>query len=170
MRTLPVSLALPTLARIRSLRQSVIWRPGPLLATLVDGDRLWVREPFYLPAAFDDHAPTAALQLFASVAYAIDGAPPGFGRRRFAREMPRAAPRMHLLVQSALPMRLHEVTDDECYDNGLIYRARFARMWDIENPTGQTMSGGRIGWAANPPVTRIRFTPVFAPLPEEPAQ
>lgn len=166
MRTLPVSLALPTLARIRGLRQSVIWRPGPLLASLVEGDRLWVREPFHLPVAFDGHAPTTALRRFAPrVAYAIDGAPPGYGRRRFAREMPRAAHRMHLLVHSALPMRLDKVTDDECAANGLLDRAHFARMWDIENPTGQSVSGGRVGWADNPPVTRIRFSPVFAPLP-----
>lgn len=166
MRTLPVSLALPTLARIRSLRQSVIWRPGPLLASLVEGDRLWVREPFYLPAAFDGHAPTAAISLGASIAYAIRRAPPGFGRRRFAREMPRAAHRMHLLVHSALPMRLQDVPDFECAANGLLDRAHFARMWDTENPTGQSVSGGRVGWADNPSVTRIRFTPVFAPLPD----
>lgn len=164
MKVLPISLLEPTLAGVRGLRQGSLCRPGSLLKTIRPGDRLWVREPFHLPDAFDDFAPTAAIRRFAKVAYAIDGAPPGFGRRRFAREMPRDAHRMHLVVLTAVVRRLQSVNDDEASANGFGSRDGFARAWDEENRAARSVTGDRVRWADDPIVTWLLIRPRFEPL------
>ena len=166
MRILPISLTEPALARVRGLRQSVIRRPGELLARCRAGDRLWVREPFHLPAAFDGFSPSQAAERGAKIAYAIDGTPDGFGRRRFARTLPRDCHRMHLVLTEVTTGQLQDITDLEIQrDHGLVDRVAFVANWNAaERAHARSIAGTPISWADNPRVTILRFQPVFAPI------
>lgn len=164
MRILPISLTEPTLARVRGLRQSVIRRPGELLARCRAGDRLWVREPYHLLAAFETFSPTQAVERFATIAFAIDGVPDGFGRRRFARTLPRDCHRMHLVLSEVSTGWLQDISDEEIQrDHGLADRVAFAATWN-EVEAANSIAGTPTSWADNPRVTILRFQPVFAPI------
>ena len=165
MRILPISLLEPTLANIRGLRLRLIRRHGTLLAGCKPGDRLWVREPFHLPEAFDHHSPVEALAKFATIWFAIDGAAPGgYGRRRFARELPRDAHRMYLRLTAVRTEQLQAIDDADIAAHGFRDRTAFAADWNRQTAPAATISGARLRWADDPPVTVLAFDPVFQPI------
>jgi len=164
MRILPISLTEPTLAPIRGLRLGTIRRPAGLLSSCRAGDRLWVREPFHLGAAFDAFSPTAAIARGATPRFAIDGPAEGVGRRRFAREMPRDCHRLHLVLTAVRLEPLPDISEETAMAETRLSRQAFAQAWDEENRPARNITGARVRWADNPKVTVLTFRPVFEPL------
>jgi hypothetical protein len=91
-------------------------------------------------------------------------APDGFGRRRFARTLPRNCHRMHLVLTEVASGWLQDVSDEEIQrDHGLADRVAFAAGWN-EVEAANSIAGTPTSWADNPRVTILRFQPVFAPI------
>lgn len=93
------------------------------------GDRLWVREHWKAPEAYDDLAPSE-MGGEESVRYIADGtianAWPGdrttlFGRHRQAMHMPRWASRLTLIVEDVRVERLADISDNDAIAEGLTY-------------------------------------------------
>lgn len=175
MAALPISFNVETIRAIHAGSIVQVRRPVGLLMRCESRDRLWVREPFHLDAAHDSLAPLQSLTLGGRVrAYAADlrpaagdALPPGIGRRRFARELPRAAHRSHLVISNVEQRRLQELTDADARREGAIDRADFARRWDnLHAPAGRSVTGDLIRWQDNPRVTVLTFDFVAAPLKE----
>jgi len=127
-----------------------------------------VREPFRLSVQHDRLAPTAALERGGSfIAYTADGPNPSVGgRTRFAREMPRAISRSHLVVRSIRQERLQDLSDADAIACGFADRDAFAINWDAVLKGGKfSISGTKIRWADNPAVNVITFKLVRGPLP-----
>jgi hypothetical protein len=148
-------------------RQTFFLRPArSSFRRLQPGDQLWLAEPFYLEARFNDRSPTAARDLGGKPAFAADHglAPPGYGQRHPARSLCRDWHRFHLRILSAVPMRLQDITDRDLAAMGFGSRVRFAEHWDLES----SMSGSRCQhWRDNPEVLRFGFELIRSPLPAE---
>ncbi|WP_439539510.1 hypothetical protein [Sphingomonas sp.] len=99
-------------------------------------------------------------------AFTADGELPAlFGRRRFARELPRLAHRAHLVVGLVRLERLHDVTDADARAEGYPDRAAYRTAWDeLHAPGTRTITGDATRWADNPAVTVIAFTFAAAPI------
>lgn len=165
----PVTLLTPTIGALIAGTFKRLRRPsdGPLIA-IVPGDRLWIREQFYLPRRYEYVAPTRAAELGATPVYAHDRtdlpewACADLGFRRFARSMPKIWHRHHLVVTAVATARLQAITDAEIAAEGHASREQFAAAWDA----GLTLSGGpNRRWAADPHVLVIDFRHVAGPLP-----
>lgn len=88
--------------------------------------RLWVREAWRAPVAWDDR-PGSELPRQVSLHYEADGAPTEwtagegvrFGRYRHARFMPRWASRLTLDVTGVRVERLHDISDEDIAAEGV---------------------------------------------------
>lgn len=157
----PISLVVDDVIALRAGALRQLRRPGLQVQLIVPGDKLWVREPFYLGRDWDAFAPTAALGRGAQRAdYAADlpgVVNPRHGRRRFAREMPRALSRMHLAVLAVRCTRLTDLTHADAVLEGARDCDDFARRWDDRQAGGRTISGDAARWQDNPRVTVVTF-------------
>lgn len=164
----PVTILPPTLQRVLDGTCTRIRRPVGVLSKLGPGDRLWLREQFYLTRSFDFAAPLVAMSRGAVPVYATDREfLPGFacedlGRRRFARELPKDWHRAHLEISSMRTERLHEIPDEDIRVEGHETRELYARAWDA----GVSLSGWKDKWRANPTVLVITFLAIAQPLPD----
>jgi hypothetical protein len=171
--TLPVSVTTPIARGVHAgdvvqLRRVV--EPYGLLARLRPGDSLWLREPWHTGAHYDDVRPTA-LPDAAIIAFAADLPPEadpvaiGLGRRRFARELPKARHRAHLSVIEVRFTRLHNLDDDDAEAEGAPGKAAYPIWWNTHcSPEARTISGTPSRWADNPPVIIIAFDLVRGPM------
>ena len=91
----------------------------------VPGDRLWVREAWRAAAYYDRQPPREIGGHVTYVADETNGALPGSGRYRHARFMPRWASRITLEITDVRVERLHEITEDDAYAEGIEFDA-----WD----------------------------------------
>lgn len=169
----PISIRQPELDALVAGAMTVLIRPMGRLASVQPGDLLWVREPFHLPKSFNIHKPTRAVRLGATPTFITDHSPAWYahhqardlGRRRVAREMPKAWHRQHLRVTAIDRLPLHDVSDADIRTAGWRSRAAFKARWD----EGSSFFGGRAitenRWDANPAVLRIIFERIPAPLP-----
>lgn len=135
---------------------------------LAVGDHLWLAEPFYLEARFNDRSPTTARDLGGKPAFAADHdlVPPGYGKRHPARALCRDWHRFHLRILSVSPLRLQDVADRDVAAMGFASRDTFAAHWDAESQ----LSGGRASrWRDNPAILRFGFELILAPLPDDAA-
>lgn len=166
----PVTLIAPAIGALIAGTLKRLRRPsdGPL-HPIAPGDRLWIREQFYLPRYYDHVSPTRAAELGATPVFAHDRDLPewasgGLGPRRFARSLPKIWHRHHLVVTAVVTERLQAITDAEIEAEGHASREQFAAAWDA----GLTLSGGlNRRWAADPHVLVIDFRHVAGPLPLE---
>lgn len=186
---MPLALTEPVLAAVIAGRCTRLRRPlGATMRRLAVGDRLWVREPFHLSAKFDGLSPTAALGFSAMVMFAadLDAAPDrfpdrtGLGKRRMARELPRAAHRQHLVLVQIHTERLQAITQAEIEAAGFPTRAAFAAAWDrnlaffragpsVPRVRGQHARPRELppeAWPNDPDVLVLTFVRVAQPLPE----
>lgn len=150
-------------------------RPTGGFARRKAGERLWIREPFRLDARWDDDAPSVAVARGATVVHwpadEIGFDPRArIGRQRFARELPRALHRYHLVLRAVRTEPLHAIDDAGARASGYADRSAFASAWDSQF-TGKaiaTIGGAPVGWRENPLVDVLAFTFVAAPLPPSP--
>jgi len=165
MTELPINLSAYAAARVLAGEICQLRKPTGALSRVKPNDRLWVREPFALLPRFDHMAPLQAMFTGdRTVTYLADGVGPG-GRRRFARELPKLLHRMHLVVTAVRTERLQDVTDGDARLEGARDRSEFAARWDELNaPTGQSISGGKIRWADNPQMVVVTFKRVRGQL------
>lgn len=167
MKVVPIGFVLPLIRQVRAGTLVQSRRPSGLFDALEPGDRLWVREPFHLEERFDHISPSQALILAPDqrLAFAADDPVGPIGRRRFARELPRARHRSHLVVLAVRHESLQDLTDQDARLEGSADREAFALSWDALHAAGKySINGSRIRWADNPRVTVIRFRFVDAPL------
>ncbi len=167
---LPISFTDEMVRLLRSVTKTETRRPVGRLADCRPGDALWVREPFHLSARLDDVAPLAAIQHGAEVAafaadHARDRLPPAVGRRRYAREMPRAFHRMHLVLRGVRTEQLHDIDDAGARAEGVEDRTAYTRLWNAIHASGKTIGLTPVRWTDNPPVMVLTFDVVLAPLP-----
>lgn len=164
----PISFTLPLIRRLRAGAVSQLRRPAGIFDRCQPGERLWIREPFRFDAAFDRLAPTQILRQFpsADIHFDADGDPSTrFGVRRFARVLPRAAHRSHLVIRSMRQARLRDLTEADCQAEGYPDCVAFAAAWDAHNaPTKHSITGDRVSWADNPRVVVIAFDRVEVPI------
>lgn len=164
----PVTVIAPAIEQLHAGHVTRLRRPHGSLSTLKPGDRLWLRERIFLPKEFENISPLQALGRGAVPVYAADHsdlpdyAVADLGRCRFAREMPRAWHRAHLVVTRVALERLHDITDAEIAAEGFSSRDAFAAGWN-----GMISLKGKVfAWAQNPAVIAFSFRLVPHPLPE----
>lgn len=154
-------LPAPTVALILARRQTLICRaPTKTIAPIAAGDRLWIAEPIQLPKVFDGSHPTSAAlqQPLPPVHFAADGPPPpGFGARRFAREMPRAFCRLRLDVREVRRLRILDLTLADVQAAGRASIPDFQRVWD-EEAAAVSADFAPPRYADNPEIVAIGVT------------
>lgn len=130
-----------------------------------EGDTLYVRECFVLPARWNDHSPTEAVQLSRAEGTVLlpmypatenpkctyDGA-----RSRPSIHLPRVLSRVVLDLLEVRPERLHQIDEDDAVAEGVGSRDEFAGLWDSLNAT---RFDGAASWSKNPWVWRLEFPP-----------
>jgi hypothetical protein len=171
----PVSIRQPEIDALVAGSMTVLIRPIGRLASAEHGALLWVREPFHLPKALDVHKPTRAVALGATPIFATDHSPAWFahhcartvGRRRMAREMPKAWHRQHLRVIAIEQLPLHDVATVDLRTAGWRSRSAFEIRWDADARFGGYRGNEANLYTANPQVLRIVFERIAAPLPKE---
>ncbi len=159
-----ISIVEPAIALLCASRLPHLRRPQRALAKILIGDRLWVREPFHLPAELDRLSPTRAAELGAAPIFAADwpdGLPEGAGKRHYARSLPKAWHRQHLLVTALSFEPLQAITDAEILAEGFESRIAYAAAWDAL----VKLSDPYAIWASNPVVTVLAIDRVATPLP-----
>lgn len=171
----PVSIRDPEIRALVAGTMSVLIRPVGRLAVLKPRDLIWVREPFYLPGRFTGHAPTRAAARGAEPTFLADHSrrrlvelqTNGLGPRRNAREMPKVWHRQHLRVSSIEQLQLHDVAAADLQSAGWNSLESYQQRWDED----ARFFGARVNksnfYAENPPVLRITFDRIAAPLPEK---
>jgi hypothetical protein len=168
----PISFLVDTIQGIRAGRVTQTRRPAGMHSNCLPGEHLWVREPFHLLGAVEHLAPRKAVEVKPDIHFAADGPPPpGFGRRRAARELPRTHHRYHLLIRSVRIEHLQAISDQDVRAEGYASLGEFRRDWDeLHAATVFSINGERVYWADNPRVTIIAFDFVDAQLffPEPP--
>lgn len=164
-RTRPISILAPQIHLINAGLLHTLLRPaGGMLDQLRPGDLLWVREAFALPRQFDNVSPTQA---------AAQGARPLFttgeisghlqpGRPRFARELPRAWHRQHLVVASVDRVWADTICRSDMALQGYAMPECFVADWNRNLSLARSASR----WEDNPEVLMIGFQRIYAPLPE----
>lgn len=143
------------------------------------GDRLWVKESWAMPNAFDTDSPTAAAACVEhgrtpNVFYLADGSIRAAGsytgrqgKSRVSIHMPRWASRLTLLVTDVRVQRLQEISEEDARAEGLEWiaptygvggiaaswnsnpRQSYAALWDSLH--------GASAWEANPWVVAVTF-------------
>lgn len=159
-----ISIVEPAIALLCAGRLPHLRRPQAALAKILVGDRLWVREPFHLPAAFDRFSPTRAAEEGAEPIFAADwpdGLPASTGKRHYARSLPKVWHRQHLVVTALSFEPLQAITDAEILAEGFESRTAYAAAWD----TLVKLSDPYALWSANPVVTVLAIGRVATPLP-----
>ena len=164
----PISVLNPSAAPLLAGTLTRLHRPPGLMSLVKSGDRLWLREHFFLPRRF--MSPLQAHAAGAEPIFALDlhgnplpqrGAQLGLVRRRFARELPRVWHRAHLAVEAVGSSRLQDITEAEIRAAGFVTREGFAAAWD----RNLSLSSWGMVWAENPSVVVIEFHLVRAPVP-----
>lgn len=124
------------------------------------GTLLWVREPFRMAEEHNAVSPSQAIAITGdlTVDYAADRGPRrgGFGRLRFAREMPRTISRAVLRVIAVRREPLQDIGDFHLKAEGFATRRDFARAWNAAVSQWQA-PGARRRWEDNPEVFVITF-------------
>ena len=167
MSTHALTIREPQIALVTSGQLTTLWRVGATVAGMHPGDRIWVREPFYLPKRYAGKAPTQAHQEGAQPIFAADldltgpDARDWLTGRRVAYTMPRVWHRQHLVVQAIERRRLHTITAAEARAQGYRHLNHFIRAWDCN----VALAGHAARWAANPIATLIHFDRIGEPLP-----
>ena len=171
---LPITLAEPQIGQLVAGALTRLRRTGPLADRIRAGSRLWVREPFHLPAHWGATAPSTAVGRHARPSFTTDLPPAasrdtatcallGLGKRHFARSLPRAAHRQHLLVTARWREPLQKITEDEARAEGFASRAAWAAGWDRNLAFYATRPS--LTWRDNPTVLVIEFVRIPAALP-----
>jgi hypothetical protein len=130
------------------------------------GDKLWVREPFYLPKKFGMQAPLTVHQRGGKPFFVADMKPDSpvaedwLGPRRSARTLLKIWHRQHLVVTGLERRRLHSITEPEAQAQGFACINHFARGWDKNLMFG----GHEVKWAKNPMVIALGFDRVEGPV------
>jgi len=162
----PITIIAPTIQRVIDGTCTTLRRPPGALSACRPGDRLWIREQFRLPIRFDNISPLQALERDAVPVMAadLDGLPPyataDLGRPRFARELPKAWHRAHLVITAVRTERLQEISHNDAFREGFISTAQFALAWDA----GQRFGNGLTLWQHDPTVLVFTFHCINAPL------
>jgi hypothetical protein len=128
-------------------------RPGDgLYKRLVPGDRLWLREAFYLPRRFNSRAPSQAEGLCEGPVFAVDlkGADPaalGLGGSRAAHTLPRFWSRFTFAVLGVTRQPLLDITEEEARAEGFSSREFWLRDWDdmVSAVSGRLRSRSSLG-------------------------
>ncbi|HQS95052.1 MAG: hypothetical protein B7X90_01945 [Novosphingobium sp. 17-62-19] len=174
----PITVVSPTIAQLHAGKVTRLRRPQGRLSTLKPGDRLWLREQFFLASAFEQISPTQALDRGATPVFGADHADlPDYatadlGRRRFAREMPKRWHRAHLVVTHVALERLQQISTEEIAAEGFASAEQFAASWNENLSLAKNSAGGgitafrRLEWKADPAVIAFTFAFVPHPLPE----
>lgn len=129
------------------------------------GDRLWVRETWCVYKEYDAYPGGSLGFEDPRVHYCADFddvRPPGFGRRRASRFMPRWASRITLEVEAVRVERIQDISHADAIAEGVVHvmglgpasaipAADFKKLWDELN------ANRGAGWAANPFVWVIHF-------------
>lgn len=167
----PVTILAPTLQAVLAGTCQYLRRPEGTLSQCQPGDRLWIREKFRLPASCEAFSPLQALERGASPVFLADEpdlpewALKDLGRIRFARELPRAWHRAHLVITSIERVRLQLVTPEEIEQAGFETYAHFIAAWDA-GLSLQAQRGASLKWKSNPEVLQIGFHRVAQPMPD----
>lgn len=164
----PITMIAPAIGALMAGTLRRLRRPADgALDAIGPGDRLWVREQFFLPRTLDNIAPTRAAELGATPVFAHDRADlpkwacADLGKRRFARSMPKVWHRQHLVVTAIATQRLQDITEAEIAAEGHASRKQFAAAWDA----ALALSGfSSRRWAADPHVLVIDFRHAAAPI------
>lgn len=150
------------IGRLRHFRRTATG----VLRKVAEGDRLWIREPYFLEQGFNGHKPTSADILGArptflnEVAYA--SAPRHLGVPRYARELLRDWHRRHLLVRDVRREPLQSIEQGDLEELGYPSRDAFAAQWD--RGTKGITGAQKDSWAANPVVLRVTFELIDHPV------
>lgn len=164
-----LALSIDEVRNLREHRLRHLVRPiGAEVARFRAGDRVWVREPFHLPARFDDLAPSQAERFGCGgvQAFAADSDAVPDGVRRAARVLLRGWHRAHLVIVTAGELRLHAVDWEQL---GFASLDRFRAHWDeFVEPAWSSFGGqpGMLSWSADPRVILLEVGWVEHPLPE----
>lgn len=165
---LPITIIAPTIARVLDGTCTALRRPIGSLSSCSVGDRLWIREHFALPRAFESVSPTQALERGATPVWSIDipdlpaYATADLGRRRFARELPRAWHRAHCVIEGLRIERISLISDHEIVREGFESRRQWAACWDAGVNFGP--SSTRLRYSADPEVLVVIFRCVHASI------
>lgn len=134
--------------------------PSVRVEKIREGALLWVREPFRMAEEHDGFSPSQAISITGdlTVQYAADRGPKqdGFGRLRFAREMPRAISRAVLRVVAIRREPIQDIGDYHVEAEGFASRRDFARAWNASVSQWQA-PGARQRWEDNPEVIVVTF-------------
>lgn len=185
MRCIPLNIAEPQIEPLSRGSLTELRRPSSArLEVLRPGDILWIREPFHLPARCDWMSPTQAIEQGAAIegpavpVFVADAAAmaalsglPSFGRRRAARELPRAIHRQHLVLTGLRRELLQDANDDAIRAEGFASRADYARAWDANlkafkcwDLAQRRYVTAAASWADNPVVLVLSFVHIPAPV------
>ena len=169
----PVTILAPTLQAVLSSTCKRLRRPEGSLSQCQPGDRLWVREKFRLPAAVESISPLQALERGATPVFLADEPDlPDFAlkdlsRIRFARELPRAWHRAHLVIRTIERVPLQAMTQIEAQAAGFASKPQFIAAWNAGVSFPGRRSGASFKWDANPTVLLICFDCIASPIPEQ---
>lgn len=168
----PITVLDPQLAQLTAGRLDRLFRPhGAVADRWRPGQRIWVREPFHLPARYNSLAPTAAVLLGAKPLFSVDlkaePDPQYHGPRRFARALPRVWHRQHLLISCIERRRIQAITQAEIEAQGFKTRAGFAAAWDRTTDFGVGAKYRSNAWREDPDILVIHFEWFPAPLPNQ---
>lgn len=170
LRWVPINLGVTDVAAFLGGRRTQLRRvQGGQADRWCRDDRLWVREPYHLLERYGHRSPLQTLAHDPSTPchYAADGEPPqGYGRRRFAREMPRVLSRFALRVRARRVELLQQITEDDARAEGFTASATgnardaFAAAWDAGPALSIAALGGSrvplgVSWAMNPRVVVV---------------
>lgn len=169
MKEQPLTLREPTLQRFISGDCTRFRRPaGGIYSSLEPGQKLWIREPYYLKREYDRFSPTAADTLGARPYFATDIGPGEverlqLGYRRFARNLLRCWYRQHAVVETIEQQRVQDITLAEAQAEGFPTVEAWAERWDLD-----TNSFGRPRrFADNPTVLVLTLRRIEGTLPAE---
>ncbi|KUR80793.1 hypothetical protein [Novosphingobium sp. FSW06-99] len=171
----PVTIIAPTIQRVIDGTCTRLRRPNRALAECSAGDRLWIREQFHLAKQFEHISPLQALDRGAVPVWSVDVpdlpdyATADLGRRRFARELPKAWHRAHLVVTAVHTEPLQTISDEEIANAGFTARDQYARAWDtaLRGFVDPVRSIRPPVWANNPAALVVTFRCVTAPLAQK---
>lgn len=169
----PIPVTEPAIRRLVAGELSVLRRPiGPMLERVVVGDRLWVREPFFMPASLGPSiAPTVAVTRDARPAFAADfgpgmDRPAGYGPRQYARSLPKAWHRQHLVVTAVDRRPVQTLTEAEAHAEGYSSRDLWIAAWDRGVTMTDSSPNNARRWVRNPTVLVFTFKRLAVPVPD----
>ena len=171
----PITIIAPTVQRVLAGTCTTIFRHQGALGACSRGDLLWLREQFRLPIRFDHLGPLQALDRGATPVWSVDVedlpryATADLGRPRFARELPKAWHRAHLIIIAIDTVRLQSITLADAIEAGFTSVDQFAHAWN----TGlrgfvDQRSIRPPRWENDPTVLAIHFQCIAAPMCTEP--